>query len=670
MLFFILLLASVPFINAHGSRDDVHSHGKRGRVMPIERRAADDIMVPQSLNLTNSSLTYLVPDIQNKALSYLAPYVNFSYTADQEAEALQTYQRLVQTLSFVPNATNSPGAFLGYFDGLTCDECRSALSIFQSVSANQDPTILNVLSEAYCLAVSTQPTFESCYGYLLTLNPFFAQIIQLMDINGPDGQLFCFTFGSGCPNYVPEIPEGFIPPKPDNVTVVPPSGETINVLHISDYHLDLRYVVGSEANCTQYDCCHDYGVFGDLGQVRLPAPITGAYLCDSPHALGQSTFSSIQDSVSDLAFGIFTGDLVSHDLWDLNASYILNEELTSYNDFFKGLGPDVPVYPVLGNHDTFPHALNNGPCVDNPALEGFIMQNYAAVGQAWANYSWIGSDVASYVKSHYGGYHVTTQGGLKIIALSTDAWYYFNYFNYINVTNPDPLGQLSMLVEELSASEDAGQKVWIIGHVASGDEDSPQGLAPATNLFYQIVDRFSPHVIANVFFGHEHTDNFALYYQNNATIKSAETAVAVAWIAQSVTPFTYLNAGWRYYEVDTGSFEIMDSHNYYANISNSGTLAWAQGPVWEYEYSARDTYASAVGWTKDDPLNATFWHQVSEKFLTDESLRATYNNLQVKKAPTQKGTINPSATNATAQVCAIQAASNPLWFACGLTLGE
>lgn len=64
---------------------------------------------------------------------------------------------------------NSPGAFLGYFNGLTCDECRSALSIFQAVSANQDPTILNVLSEAYCLAVSTQPSFESCYGYLLTL---------------------------------------------------------------------------------------------------------------------------------------------------------------------------------------------------------------------------------------------------------------------------------------------------------------------------------------------------------------------------------------------------------------------------------------------------------------------------------------------------------------------
>ncbi|CAD6579392.1 MAG: hypothetical protein TREMPRED_002464 [Tremellales sp. Tagirdzhanova-0007] len=632
MYILAILTTLLPLIAAHG---DHAGHRKRDSVPLIER--SDSVSVPHSLNLTNSSISYLIPDIENKAISYLGSYVNFSYSTTQASEALQTYQELVQLFGFLPNKT-----------------------VFQQISKNQDPTIFNVLSEAYCLAISGQASFESCLGYLLTLNPFFAQIIQLMDINGPDGQLFCFTFGAKCPNYVPPVPENFIPAKPATVKNVPRSGKTINVLHLSDYHLDLRYVAGSEANCTLYECCHDYGVFGDLTPIKFPAPATGAFLCDSPHELGQSTFGSIKSSVSNLSFGIFTGDLVSHDLWDLNATYVLNEELTSYNDFFKGLGPDVPVYPVLGNHDTYPHALNHGPCVDNPVLEGFIMQNYQKVAQAWANYSWIDSDVASFVQSHYGGYSVEVVDGLKIIALQTDAWYYFNYFNYINVTNPDPLGQLAMLVEELAASEAAGQKVWIIGHVASGDEDVPQGLGPATDLFYQIVDRYAPHVIANVFFGHEHTDNFAVFYANNATVKSAETAVAVSWIAQSVTPFTYLNAGWRYYEVDTGSFEIMDSHNYYANISESGTSAWSNGPVWQYEYSARATYASAIGWPDSSPLNATFWHEVSEAFLTNASLRATYNDLQVKKAPTQLGSINPSATNASLQVCAIQAASNPL----------
>ncbi len=72
-----------------------------------------------------------------------------------------------------------------------------------------------------------------------------------MDIDGPDGQLFCFTYGAKCSNFVPPTPTGFIPPKPANVTMAPRSGKTMNVLHLSDYHLDLRYAVGSEANCTQ-----------------------------------------------------------------------------------------------------------------------------------------------------------------------------------------------------------------------------------------------------------------------------------------------------------------------------------------------------------------------------------------------------------------------------------
>ncbi len=105
MLLLTILIALLPLISAHGSHDDIHTNSKRSRVLPIERRAASEITVPQSLNLTNSSLTYLVPDIQIKAISYLAPYVNFSYTAEQESEALQTYQKLVQALGFVPNAT-------------------------------------------------------------------------------------------------------------------------------------------------------------------------------------------------------------------------------------------------------------------------------------------------------------------------------------------------------------------------------------------------------------------------------------------------------------------------------------------------------------------------------------------------------------------------------------
>ena len=100
MLFFAILTALLPSISAHG---DHVIHSKRGSASLIER--ATTISVPQSLNLTNSSLSYLIPDIENKAISYLGTYVNFSYSTAQSSEALQTYQDLVQLFGFLPNTT-------------------------------------------------------------------------------------------------------------------------------------------------------------------------------------------------------------------------------------------------------------------------------------------------------------------------------------------------------------------------------------------------------------------------------------------------------------------------------------------------------------------------------------------------------------------------------------
>ena len=54
-----------------------------------------------------------------------------------------------------------------------------------------------------------------------------------------------------------EIDESkYFTPKPTSANVAPPpSEETINVLHLSDWHLDPRYDIGSEADCSQYLCC-------------------------------------------------------------------------------------------------------------------------------------------------------------------------------------------------------------------------------------------------------------------------------------------------------------------------------------------------------------------------------------------------------------------------------
>jgi hypothetical protein len=71
-----------------------------------------------------------------------------------------------------------------------------------------------------------------------------------------------------------------------------------------------------------------------------------------------------------------------------------------------------------------------------------------------------------------------------------------------------------------------------------GTNPTPGG----AEYFYQIVERYS-HVIAAVFFGHTHEDQAFIYYSNNGTNQSADSAIANAWVGPSLTPLTNLNSG-------------------------------------------------------------------------------------------------------------------------------
>ncbi|KAH9979479.1 hypothetical protein BGW80DRAFT_600751 [Lactifluus volemus] len=70
----------------------------------------------------------------------------------------------------------------------------------------------------------------------------------------------------------------------------------------------------------------------------------------------------------------------------------------------------------------------------------------------------------------------------------------------------------------------ATETVWILGHVLTS-WDGKDGLEAPTSLFYQIVDRFSLHVVANIFWGHTYEDEFSVYYAT--TQQTAQTVLAI-----------------------------------------------------------------------------------------------------------------------------------------------
>lgn len=311
-------------------------------------------------------------------------------------------------------------------------------------------------------------------------------------------------------------------------------------------------------------------------------------------------------------------------------------------DLFKRLLNAGPVYATLGNHDSYLQAQDSPHSLGGAMTDQFSW-NYDHVSSLWEHEQWLPESAIATARAEYAAYMVQRQDGLRIITLNTDFWYKANWFNYINLTTADSSGMLRFLTDELQDAEDAGDRVWILGHVLPG-WDGTNAMEDPTNIFYQIVDRFSPHVIANMFFGHTHEDQFSIFYSNNGSTQDASTALTTAWMTVSITPLTNLNSGFRVYEVDSATFEILDAHTWRADVNAFPALDDQHvrssedlvGPTYEHEYSTREAYGAKIaGWGPNDPLNATWWHKVTEVMASaadNGSLIAQFTNFQGKES--------------------------------------
>ncbi|KAI1873910.1 uncharacterized protein JN550_003179 [Neoarthrinium moseri] len=518
-----------------------------------------------------------------------------------------------------------------------CSRCVAALTIAQ-MAAKLAPSYLPDAMVSLCKATrfasnsSCQSTYEAgSFGATWT------QILSIAEVAGLDGQYICAYLGAYCPspNVTSTFKAVFPKPKPLNATRPSQSGQKVKVLHMSDLHLDPRYEAGSEGNCTSSMCCRHAAAPANstTAQVQMPAPLYGYYKCDSPYYLALAALQSIgpltgTSKENPAAFALYTGDLVAHDSQNQRSrDYVEDIELSIWHMFKSYIGG--PVYAALGNHDTNPDNLDVPHGIDdNGPLGQQLSWNYEHVSSLWEHYGWIDNATAAEAATHYAAYSVVHPLGLRVITLNTDLYYRNNHFALLHASNPDFSGMFSFLISELQKAEDLGQRVWIVGHVLSG-WDGSNPLPNGSELFYQIIERYSPHVVAAVFFGHTHEDQAFVYYANNGTNASAETAIANAWVGPSLTPLTNLNSGYRLYEVDTGSWDIYDAYTFYADVSSFSEIDTTQtGPVFQLEYSTRAAYGAGAKWPDDAPLNATFWHQVTEAMERNRTLVSVFNGFR------------------------------------------
>ncbi|PVH14274.1 uncharacterized protein CXQ87_002402 [Candidozyma duobushaemuli] len=451
--------------------------------------------------------------------------------------------------------------------------------------------------------------------------------------------------------------------------------DKFNVLHLSDFHNQLRFEVGSEANCSQGLCClsesfnedkvsggynftnvlvdaganlqnaklsfypdakfdvndtYLEGPYYDVPSYRgwswawEPAFTFGNYQCDPPEVMLNHSLKHISSTFGDnnYEFSLFTGDIVDHDVAHCDANTTRLAETRSYR-IMKHFLHDVAVYPTLGNHDTFPY----GQLAPHSISEDeSVNWNDELVSELWYSNGWVNKTIASFARQHYSAFATTTNRGLKIISLNSNCYYKKNLYAFINMeTEPDLFGQWDFLINELIESEKIGQRVWILAHIPAGD---PDALPIQSEIFASIVERFSPFTIASIFYGHTHRDQFKVLYKD-------QNPINMAWISQAITPLGPANPSWRFYEVQDESFNILNSFNYYSQLN----ATWANGgaePAWQYEYNAREAYDPSRQWPDDAPLNATFWDKFVLSHLrnvSDIDFNQKYTNLMFRENP-------------------------------------
>lgn len=286
-------------------------------------------------------------------------------------------------------------------DAASCTACEALLVVLKVLAHTGNDNFVDVITEI-CILAGVEDS-DVCTGAIALEGPILAHDLRVMTIGTRTSELFCLTVFGLCQWPDIEAYTVSMTDKPDTTRPAPSGESPIQVVHISDIHVDLSYETGASYNCTKNICCRPYTADDEPGVTDYPAGEYGNVACDSPVTLEESMYSAIETLVPNKSFTIFTGDVVEGAVWLVTDTEVTNDLSDAYTRM-QSIGQ---TYAVVGNHDTSP--VNSFPPA---AVDTTISSQWAydAMSSDWS--TWIGATVAAEADANYGSYSTLTSEGL------------------------------------------------------------------------------------------------------------------------------------------------------------------------------------------------------------------------------------------------------------------
>ena len=336
------------------------------------------------------------------------------------------------------------------------------------------------------------------------------------------------------------------------------------VLHVSDIHVDLLYNEGASTDCPYVVCCRT-----DLGTTSDPSKMAGywgsAAKCDPPKRTVEAFLKQV--ATMDIDLVLWTGDNASTDYWLYNRETHLknSQEIT---DLITKYLPNTPVYPIMGNHETYPqdqfHLVN----------EQWLTNGLADM---WAH--WLTPEATTTFAENAYYTMKDTHTGLRILGINTMMCDTLNFWLMLNAT--DPGNHLEWLRQQLHKAESDNELVFIIGHIPIGD---PFCMSTWATVYRAIVNRFR-NIIRGQFFGHTHTDDFQVV----SSLDYSKPPAGVLYVVPSFSTFEGHDPAFRVFELDADTLQIVDYDSYRLDMARAN-LDRSTFPTFHKAYSARSEY--------------------------------------------------------------------------------